>query len=100
MVYTVRLKKVRRRRRRALSAAATLPDAILARRYPPQFKHLREISRARKTLTREFALGDNADVLFGRADALYAQYRWAECYAVTSRCARSSSLPGQYLRQR
>ena len=36
-------------------------------------------------------MGDNADVLFGRADALYAQYRWAECYAVTTRCV--SDLP-------
>jgi anaphase-promoting complex subunit 6 len=89
MVYTVRLKKVR-----LLGAAAARSDLLgrswsdldLAWLRPTrQFKHLREITIARKRLEREYAMGENADVLFGRADALYAQYRWAECYAVTTR---------------
>lgn len=50
-----------------------------------KFKHLEEMSVARARLVEEFGLGDNVDVLFGFADTLYSQYRWADCYAVTSR---------------
>ena len=50
-----------------------------------QYKHLREITVTRRRLEAEYALADNADVLFGLADTLYAQYKWNECYAVTSR---------------
>lgn len=52
-----------------------------------QFKHLEEMSLARAKLVDKYGLGDNIDVLFGFADKLYAQYRWADCYAVTSRYA-------------
>ncbi|KAF8515403.1 TPR-like protein [Hysterangium stoloniferum] len=50
-----------------------------------KFKHLDEMSLARARLVDEFGLGDNIDVLFGFADTLYSQYRWADCYAVTSK---------------
>ncbi|KAF8573479.1 TPR-like protein [Ramaria rubella] len=50
-----------------------------------KFRHLEEMSIARARLVDDFGLGDNVDVLFGFADTLYSQYRWADCYAVTSR---------------
>ncbi|KIJ52633.1 hypothetical protein M422DRAFT_776246 [Sphaerobolus stellatus SS14] len=50
-----------------------------------KFKHMEEMSLARARLVDEYGLGDNVDVLFGFADTLYSQYRWADCYAVTSR---------------
>jgi anaphase-promoting complex subunit 6 len=37
----------------------------------------------------EYNLAENPDVLFGHADSLYAQYRWADCFAITSRYERS-----------
>lgn len=50
-----------------------------------KYKHLEEHALARKRLVEEFGLSDNPDVLFSFADALYAQFRWADCYAITSR---------------
>lgn len=50
-----------------------------------QYNHLHEITVARRRLEAGYALSDNADVLFALADTLYAQYKWNECYAVTSR---------------
>ncbi|QRV89813.1 cell division control protein [Ceratobasidium sp. AG-Ba] len=50
-----------------------------------KFKHSVEIDTARRRLMDEYDLAENPDVLFGHADALYAQYRWADCFAVTSR---------------
>ena len=42
---------------------------------------------ARRRLVQEYGLIDNCDVLHGFAEALYAQFRWADCFAITSRCA-------------
>ncbi|QRW04013.1 cell division control protein [Ceratobasidium sp. AG-Ba] len=50
-----------------------------------KFKHSVEIDTARRRLMDEYDLAENPDVLFGHADTLYAQYRWADCFAVTSR---------------
>ncbi|CED84346.1 Anaphase-promoting complex (APC), Cdc16 subunit [Phaffia rhodozyma] len=58
MMYTIRLKK---------------------------YKHLREITQARRRLLTEYGLSGNADVMCGLADTLYAQFKWNECYAVTSK---------------
>lgn len=84
MVYTVRLKKVR-----VLHILSLLREPVLilapSHSSPLQFKHLREITAARKRLEKEYSMEENADVLFGRADALYAQYRWSECWAITSK---------------
>jgi hypothetical protein len=33
----------------------------------------------------KYGLGDNPDVLFSFADALYAGFRWADCFAITER---------------
>lgn len=38
----------------------------------------------------EYNLAENPDVMFGHADSLYAQYRWADCFAITSRSASLS----------
>jgi len=35
----------------------------------------------------EYNLGDNPDVLFSFADALYSNFRWADCFTITSRYA-------------
>ncbi|KAG8688436.1 anaphase promoting complex subunit cdc16 [Ceratobasidium sp. 395] len=50
-----------------------------------KFKHSTEIDAARQRLMEEYNLSENPDVLFGHADSLYAQYRWADCFAITSR---------------
>ncbi|ELU40752.1 cell division control protein 16 [Rhizoctonia solani AG-1 IA] len=50
-----------------------------------KFKHHAEIEAARKKLMEEYDLADNPDVMFGHADSLYAEYRWADCFAITSR---------------
>jgi hypothetical protein len=51
-----------------------------------KYKHAEEHALARRRLVKEFGLSDNPDVLFSFADALYAQFRWLDCYAITSRC--------------
>lgn len=50
-----------------------------------KYKHAEEHALCRRRLTEEFGLSDNPDVLFSFADALYAQFRWADCYIITSR---------------
>ena len=52
-----------------------------------KYKHTEEHALIRKRLVDEYGLGDNPDVLFSFADALYTQLRWADCFAVTSRYA-------------
>jgi anaphase-promoting complex subunit 6 len=51
-----------------------------------KYHHPVEHQLARTKLVEEFGLGDNPDVLFSFADALYAGFRWADCFAVTDRC--------------
>ena len=51
-----------------------------------KFKHAEEHALARQKLVDEYGLGDNPDVLFSFADALYSNFRWADCYTMTSRC--------------
>lgn len=50
-----------------------------------KYKHAEEHALTRRKLVDEYGLGDNPDVLFSFADALYAQFRWADCLAVTTR---------------
>ncbi|KAI0034227.1 TPR-like protein [Vararia minispora EC-137] len=50
-----------------------------------KYKHAEEHALARRRLAEEFGLSDNPDVLFSFADALYAQFRWADCFTITSR---------------
>jgi hypothetical protein len=52
-----------------------------------KYKHVAEHALTRQKLVDEYGLGDNADVLFSFADALYAHFRWADCYTITSRWA-------------
>lgn len=40
---------------------------------------------ARRTLTAQYGLGEDPDVMFGLADEMYAGMRFAECYKLTSR---------------
>ena len=51
-----------------------------------KYKHNVEHALTRQRLVDEFGLGDNPDVLFSFADTLYAEFRWADCLAITSRC--------------
>jgi anaphase-promoting complex subunit 6 len=48
-------------------------------------KHQREQELTRMRLVDDYGLGDNPDVLFSFAEALYVRFRWAECFAITSR---------------
>lgn len=61
-----------------------------------KYKHADEHALTRRRLVDEFKLGDNADVLFSFADALYAQFRWADCFAVTSRCVLSYIIHAKF----
>lgn len=57
-----------------------------------KYKHADEHALTRRRLTEEFGLADNPDVLFSFADALYAQFRWADCFAITSRILQLVSV--------
>lgn len=57
-----------------------------------KYHHPVEHQLARTKLVEEFGLGDNPDVLFSFADALYAGFRWADCFAVTDRCVALHSI--------
>ncbi|KAH9847513.1 TPR-like protein [Lenzites betulinus] len=50
-----------------------------------KYKHTEDQALVRRRLVDDYGLGDNPDVLYSFADALYTQLRWADCYAVTSR---------------
>ncbi|KAF9036148.1 hypothetical protein BJ165DRAFT_1354578 [Panaeolus papilionaceus] len=50
-----------------------------------KYKHGQEHALTRQRLVEEYGLGDNPDVLFSFADALYTNFRWADCYQITSR---------------
>lgn len=50
-----------------------------------KYKHATEHALTRQRLVDEYGLGDNPDVLFSFADALYVNFRWADCFAITSR---------------
>ena len=50
-----------------------------------KYKHATEHALTRQRLVDEFGLGDNPDVLYSFADALYCNFRWADCFTITSR---------------
>ena len=50
-----------------------------------KYQHAEEHALVRRRLVDEYGLGDNPDVLYSFADALYTQLRWADCFAITSR---------------
>lgn len=50
-----------------------------------KYKHGEEHAIARRKLVEDYGLGDNPDVLYSFADALYSQFRWADCRVITSR---------------
>lgn len=52
-----------------------------------KYKRAHEQLLARTALVDKYGLGDNPDVLWSFADALYAQFRWADCFRITERCA-------------
>ncbi|EGO24550.1 hypothetical protein SERLADRAFT_361562 [Serpula lacrymans var. lacrymans S7.9] len=59
-----------------------------------KYKHAEEHALTRRRLVEEFGLSDNPDVLFSFADALYAQFRWADCYLITTRILALVSVHG------
>lgn len=50
-----------------------------------KYKHKAEHTIVRQKLVQEYGLGDNPDVLLSFADALFSDFRFADCYAITSR---------------
>ncbi|KZT73047.1 TPR-like protein [Daedalea quercina L-15889] len=50
-----------------------------------KLKHAEEHALARTRLVDEYGLGDNPDVLYSFADALYTNFRFADCFTVTTR---------------
>ncbi|KAF8339828.1 uncharacterized protein EI90DRAFT_3037909 [Cantharellus anzutake] len=59
-----------------------------------KFKHQHEIALARHKLSTDYRLADNVDVLFSFADSLFAQYRYADCFAITSRILEKTRIHG------
>ncbi|KZT07761.1 TPR-like protein [Laetiporus sulphureus 93-53] len=57
-----------------------------------KYKHAEEHAIARTRLVTDYGLGDNPDVLFSFADALYSQFRWADCFAITTRILGLSAI--------
>ena len=53
-------------------------------------KHATEHALTRQRLVEEYGLGDNPDVLYSFADSLYASFRFADCFVITSRFVHSS----------
>ncbi|THV04469.1 TPR-like protein [Dendrothele bispora CBS 962.96] len=62
-----------------------------------KYKHAEEQALTRQRLVNEYGLGDNPDVLFSFADALYANFRWSDCFVVTSRILDLVSIHHQSL---
>ncbi|BEI87724.1 uncharacterized protein CcaverHIS019_0104420 [Cutaneotrichosporon cavernicola] len=54
--------------------------------------HIKEISAAGRELATTYGLAENSDVLVGIADELFANYKWEECYVVTSKIL--NKVPG------
>ncbi|KAG6915872.1 hypothetical protein DXG01_009480 [Tephrocybe rancida] len=50
-----------------------------------KYKHASEHALTRQRLVDDYGLGDNPDVLYSFADALYANFRWADCFVITTR---------------
>ncbi|KAF9267586.1 TPR-like protein [Marasmius fiardii PR-910] len=50
-----------------------------------KYKHTEEQAMTRKRLVDEYGLGDNPDLLYSFADALYTNFRWSDCFVITSR---------------
>ncbi|KAG6330678.1 hypothetical protein ID866_8412 [Astraeus odoratus] len=48
-------------------------------------KHIEEHALTRQRLVEDYKLSDNPDVLYSFADALYTQFRWADCFVITTR---------------
>ncbi|KAF8807066.1 TPR-like protein [Phlegmacium glaucopus] len=60
-----------------------------------KYKHVAEHALTRQQLVEEYNLGDNPDVLFSFADALYSNFRWADCFTITSRILGLVSIHNQ-----
>ncbi|KAF8150604.1 cell division control protein 16 [Crassisporium funariophilum] len=60
-----------------------------------KYKHAAEHALTRQRLVEDFHLGDNPDVLFSFADALYSNFRWADCFTITSRILGLVSIHNQ-----
>ncbi|KAF8659041.1 hypothetical protein AX16_001914 [Volvariella volvacea WC 439] len=50
-----------------------------------KYKHVEEHSLTRQRLVEDYGLADNPDVLYSFADALYTNFRFADCFKVTTR---------------
>lgn len=44
-----------------------------------------EMALARQRLVEDYGMSENPDVLFAFAESMYAQYRWEDAFAITSR---------------
>lgn len=55
-----------------------------------QMKHQDSMEVARERLTDEYGMGDDPDVMFSRADQLYAGLRFAECFRLTTKYVTSA----------
>lgn len=59
-----------------------------------KYKHEVEHALTRQKLVEDYGLGDNPDVLYSFADALYAKFRWADCHLITQRCITTQQSSG------
>lgn len=42
------------------------------------------MAAARQTLVKDYGMAENPEVLLGWADTLFSQYRYADCFAITT----------------
>ncbi|KAG8885545.1 anaphase promoting complex subunit cdc16 [Tulasnella sp. 332] len=61
-------------------------------------KNIPEMALARQRLVEDYGMSENPDVLFAFAESFYAQYRWEDAFAITSRIQQlvglhSAALP-------
>jgi anaphase-promoting complex subunit 6 len=45
------------------------------------------MAAARRRLVKEYGMSDNPEVLLGFAETLFSEFRYADCFAITSRYA-------------
>ncbi|KZT29838.1 TPR-like protein [Neolentinus lepideus HHB14362 ss-1] len=55
-------------------------------------KHAEEQTTVLRRLVQEYSLMDNPDILYAFADQAYTQFRWADCFAITSRVLDLTSV--------
>ncbi|KAF8322575.1 TPR-like protein [Clavulina sp. PMI_390] len=63
-----------------------------------KYKHHDEMAAARRRLVVNYDMGENTEVLLGFAESLFSQFRYADCFAITSRILENTKIHPPTLR--